>query len=77
MKVIVMCCLCDKVFDDMDKGTSGTRWREYKWYVGQYQLKPAEIRIAHGYCPECLDSYRRFLTLPGRDRRAPEKEEKA
>jgi hypothetical protein len=72
MRVVVMCCLCEKVFDDMDKDMNGTRWREHKWYMAQYQLKSCDVRVAHGYCPKCLESYRRFL-----NRRAPEKEERA
>ena len=67
-----MCCLCEKVFDDMDKEMRATRWREHKWYMAQHQLKSCDVRIAHAYCPTCLESYRRFL-----NRRAPEKEERA
>jgi hypothetical protein len=77
MRVVVMCCLCEKVFDDMDKEPSGTRWKDHKWYMAQYQLKSAETRIARAYCPKCLESYRRFLKLPSGNRRASEKEEKA
>ena len=70
--MVIMCCLCEKVFDDMDIAMSGTRWREHKWYMAQYQLKSSDVRIADGYCPKCLESYRRFLS-----RHAPEKEERA
>ena len=77
MRVVVMCCLCEKVFDDMDKAPSGTRWKDHKWYMAQYQLKSSETRIAHGYCPKCLESYRKFLKVPSGNRRTSEKEEKA
>jgi hypothetical protein len=77
MRVVVTCCLCEKVFDDMNKDMSGTRWKERKWYMAQYQFKSADIRTAHGYCPKCLESYRKFLALPCGDGPAPKKEEKA
>jgi hypothetical protein len=76
MRVVVMCCLCEKVFDDMDKEPRGSRWKDHKWYMAQYQLKPAETRIAYGYCPKCLESYRRFVKVSSTDRWA-EKEERA
>jgi hypothetical protein len=75
MRVVVMCCLCEKVFDDMDVEMGKTRWKERNRYMAKYQLKSADMRIAHGYCPDCLKVYRAFLALP--QGHPSEKEEKA
>jgi len=52
-----------------------TRWKERNRYMDKYQLKSADMRIAHGYCPDCLKVYRAFLALP--QGHPSEKEEKA
>jgi hypothetical protein len=70
-----MCCLCEKVFDDMATTVAGTRWKERSWYLAKYQLKTVDYRVAHGYCSDCLKSYRDFLDLPRESR--SKKEEKA
>lgn len=75
MRVVVMCCLCEKVFDDMDAEMVRTRWKERNRYLAKYQLKIADICIAHGYCPDCLNVYRAFLALP--KGHPSEKEERA
>jgi len=75
MRVVVMCCLCEKVFDDMDSEMGRTRWMERSRYTAKYQLKSTDIRIAHSYCPDCLKVYRAFLALP--QGHHSEKEEKA
>ena len=75
MRVVVACCLCERVFDDMEQEMERTRWKERNWYLSNYQLKSADIRVVHGYCPDCLKSYRTFLAL-GQPYH-PQKEEKA
>jgi hypothetical protein len=77
MRLIVMCCLCEKVFDDRENEIGKTRWKERQSYMTTYQLTEADIRVSHGYCPNCLKAYRNFLKLPREYRRAWQKEEKA
>jgi hypothetical protein len=38
MRVIVMCCLCEKIFDDMETIIASTRWKERHRYMAKYQL---------------------------------------
>jgi hypothetical protein len=77
MRVVVMCCLCEKVFDDMEQEMGKSRWKECESYMAQYQLKRSHIRMFHGFCPDCLRSYRAFLAGPIEQRRTSRKEEKA
>ena len=77
MRLVVMCCLCEKVYDDVENEIGNGRWKERKWYLAQYMLRPADIRFFRSYCPDCLESYRAFLRLPQRNPRAPQEEEKA
>ena len=77
MRLVVMCCLCEKVYDDMEKEVGKTRWKDQNWFMAKYQLKRAEIRVTHGYCPDCLQSYRTFLALPQERRSASQKEGKS
>jgi hypothetical protein len=77
MRLVVTCCLCEKVFDDMEQENGKTRWKERQWYMAKYQLSRADIRVSHGYCPDCVKAYRTFLALPQEHRRAGQKEEKA
>jgi len=59
----------------METIIASTRWKERHRYMAKYQLKRADYRIAHGYCPDCLKSYREFLELPREFR--SKKEERA
>jgi len=77
MRLVVMCCLCEKVYDDVENKIGDGRWKERKWYLAHYMLRPADIRFFRSYCPDCLESYRAFLRLPQGDPRAPQKEGKA
>ena len=77
MRLVVMCCLCEKVYDDMEKEVGKARWKDQNWFMAKYQLKRADIRVAHGYCPDCLQSYRTFLALPQERRGASQKEGKS
>jgi hypothetical protein len=74
MRLVVMCCLCDKVYHDMEKEVGKARWKEHDWFMAKYQLKRADIQVSHGYCSDCLRSYRTFLALPQERRGAPQKE---
>jgi hypothetical protein len=75
MRLVVTCCLCEKVFDDMEKEVGKARWKEQTWFMAKYQLKRADIRVSHGYCPDCLRSYRTFLALSQERRGASQKED--
>jgi hypothetical protein len=75
MRLVVMCCLCEKVYDDMEREVGKARWKEQNWFMAKYQLKRAGIRMSHSYCPDCLQSYRTFLALPQECRAALRKEE--
>lgn len=77
MRLVIMCCLCEKVYDDMENDIGNGRWKERKLYLAQCMLRPADIRFSHSYCPDCLESYRAFLRLPQGDPCAPQKEGKA
>lgn len=77
MRLVVMCCLCEKVYDDVENEAGKERWKERKWYLARHMLRPADIRFSHSYCPDCLESYRAFLRLPQGDPRASQKEGKA
>jgi hypothetical protein len=74
MRLVVMCCLCEKVYDDMEKEVGKARWKDQHWFMAKYQLKRTDIRVTHGYCPNCLQSYRTFLALPQDRRGASQKE---
>jgi hypothetical protein len=76
MRLVVMCCLCEKVYDDMEKEVGKVRWKDQNWFMARYQLKRAEIQVTHGYCSDCLRSYRTFLALPLEARGASSKEKK-
>jgi hypothetical protein len=77
MRLVVMCCLCEKVYDDMEKEVGKARWKDQHWFMAKYQLKRTDIRVTHGYCPNCLQSYRTFLALPQDRRGASQKENKS
>jgi hypothetical protein len=77
MRLIVMCCLCENVYDDMEKEVGKARWKDHHWFMAKYQLKRTDIRVTHGYCPDCLQSYRTFLALPQERRGASQKENKS
>ncbi len=74
MRLVVMCCLCENVYDDMEKEVGNARWKEQGWFMAKYQLTRADIRVSHGYCPDCLRCYRTFLALPPERRGASQKE---
>jgi hypothetical protein len=59
----------------MEKEVGKARWKAENWFMAKYQLKRADIRMAYGYCPDCLKSYRTFLALPQERRGASQKEE--
>jgi len=75
MRLVVTCCLCEKVYDDMEREVGKARWKEQNWFMAKYQIKRADILVAHGYCPDCLRSYRNFLALPQERRGASQKED--
>lgn len=75
MKLVVMCCLCEKVFDDMEQEVGKSRWKDEACFMATHQLTRADIRVSHGYCSGCLRSYRTFLALPRERRNAAQKEE--
>jgi hypothetical protein len=77
MRLVVMCCLCEKVYDDMENEVGKARWKDRHWFMAKYQLKPTDVRVTHGYCPDCLQSYRTFLALPQERRGASQKENKS
>lgn len=77
MRLVVMCCLCENVYDDMEKEVGKARWKDQHWFMAKYQLKRTDIRVTHGYCPNCLQSYRTFLALPQERRGASQKENKS
>lgn len=77
MRLVVMCCLCEKVYDDMEKEVGKVRWKEQSWFMNKYQLKRADIQVSHGYCSDCLRSYRTFLALPLERRSASQREGKS
>jgi hypothetical protein len=77
MGLVVMCCLCERVRDDVANDMGEERWLECKRYMAQYLPKVSDIRVSHGFCPECLQSYRIFLALPQEHRSASQKEGKA
>jgi hypothetical protein len=58
----------------MEKEVGKARWKEHDWFMAKYQLKRADIQVSHGYCSDCLRSYRTFLALPQERRGAPQKE---
>ena len=74
MRLVVTCCLCEKIYDDMEKEMGKARWKERNWFMAKYQLTVSHLRVSHGYCPDCLQSYRTFLALPQDRRRASQKE---
>lgn len=73
MRLVIVCCLCEKAYDDMEKEVGKARWKPRDWFMAKYQLRAADIQVFHGYCPDCLRSYRTFLALP-LERRASQKE---
>ena len=75
MRLVVMCCLCEKVFDDMEQEVGKARWKDEACFMATYQLKRADIRVSHAYCSGCLRSYRTFLALPAGRGSAMQKEE--
>jgi len=75
MRLVVMCCLCEKMYDDMETVVGKPRWKEEGSFMATYQLKRADIRVTHGYCSDCLRSYRTFLALPQEPRGASQREE--
>jgi hypothetical protein len=77
MSLVVMCCLCERVRDDVAKDMGQERWLECKRYMAKYLPKVSDIRVSHGFCPDCLQSYRTFLALPQDYRPASQKEGKA
>jgi hypothetical protein len=58
----------------MEKEVGKERWKEHDWFMAKYHLKRADIQISHGYCSDCLRSYRTFLAIPQERRGAPQKE---
>jgi hypothetical protein len=77
MRYVVMCCLCEKVRDDVGSEPGEGMWQEFKIYMAKYMLRLADIRLSHTYCPACLVSYRAFLASPQGTRRPSQKEGKA
>ncbi len=77
MRLVVMCCMCEKVRDDEANESERRRWKDCQRYMTKYMLTRADIKFSHGYCPPCLASYRSFLGLPQGDVRATQKENKA
>jgi hypothetical protein len=59
----------------MEREVGKARWKEQNLFMTKYQIKRADILVAHGYCPDCLRSYRNFLALPQERRGASQKED--
>ena len=74
MRLVVMCCLCEKAYDDMEQEIGKARWKERDWFMAKYQLTRSNVRISHDYCPDCLESYRAFLALAQQHGGASQKE---
>jgi hypothetical protein len=73
MRLVVMCCVCENIYDDMETEVGKPRWKEERSFMARYRLTRADIRVSHGYCSDCLRSYRTFLALPQERRGASQK----
>lgn len=65
-RVIPLCEVCRRVYDDTQHG-GGLSWIEVHHYLSRYVLPASEVEFSSAYCGDCQQSYR-LLTTYGRDR---------
>lgn len=58
---VTVCCLCEKIRDDIGVEPGRGLWQDFNFYMATHMLRPADVRVAHTYCPGCLAYYRNFL----------------
>jgi hypothetical protein len=63
-QLVAICCLCEKVRDDVGTETGRGIWQEFRVYMVKHMLRPEEIMFSHAYCPGCLSNHLNFLASP-------------
>lgn len=59
--VVVICCLCRRIRDDLGPESGAGLWYEPYLYLAMHSLGAEEFQMSETYCPSCLTTYRQHF----------------